>query len=424
MPSRATTTTTSTWTTNPRGAAPSPRRRRRRSRSATPRTCSRYSRWPAPSETADTSPRASIPSVEASGAPTRDATRSSTRRRRGRVAAARRPRSIRPVRPFETPPLTSLALAHVLSVLSPLPRPLIEGYENMETSVPEDGADIARLLDGFPDRLTLRGRRVNPGQYIGLHDTRPDRQFYFGGELTSLDPDRRRRWWSLDEIVRRRRDVRGMRSPPSSTTWRIPREEELASLPTRGPRDLVRDAASGGAWRSGGPIEGDDRRPAGKAEPRGETHGAPRLIRAESLESFLGRSFPSAKRFGLEGGLALVPGLQAMVESFAARGCGTTGGGDGAPRALNILNAVFDKPLAAICAEMQRGAIAAQRRGRRYHLGFDTTVEINLPREIRPGTSTAATRSPTRTTRSRRRRRRRRRRWISPWRRIRAISRL
>ena len=32
----------------------------------------------------------------------------------------------------------------------------------MESSVPEDGADIARLLGGYPDGLYLRGRRVNP----------------------------------------------------------------------------------------------------------------------------------------------------------------------------------------------------------------------------------------------------------------------
>ena len=336
MPSRATTTTTSTWTTTPRGAAPSPRRRRRRSRSATPRTCSRYSRWPAPSETADTSPRASIPSVEASGAPTRDATRSSTRRRRGRVAAARRPRSIRPVRPFETPPLTSPP-SRTSSRSSPLfPGRSSRGTRTWRRAFPRMAPTCARLLDGFPDRLTLRGRRVNPGQYIGLHDTRPDRQFYFGGELTSLDPDRRRRWWSLDEIVRRLRATYcGTLTAEFNHVANREKKNWLRFQLEGHARDLVRDAASGGAWRSGGPIEGDDRRPAGRWLSREEKRTVlRRLIRAESLESFLGRSFPSAKRFGLEGGLALVPGLQAMVESFAARRHGTTGGGDGAPRAV------------------------------------------------------------------------------------------
>mgnify|MGYP001248717673 CR=1 FL=1 len=35
----------------------------------------------------------------------------------------------------------------------------------METSVPDGGADIARLMN-YPNGLFLRGRRVNPGQYL------------------------------------------------------------------------------------------------------------------------------------------------------------------------------------------------------------------------------------------------------------------
>ena len=83
------------------------------------------------------------------------------------------------------------------------------------------------------------------------------------------------------------------------------------------------------------------------AEPRGETHGAPPSDSRRVARIFLGRSFPSAKRFGLEGGLALVPGLQAMVESFAARGTEQLVVGMAHRGRLNILNAVFDKPLAA-----------------------------------------------------------------------------
>ena len=43
-----------------------------------------------------------------------------------------------------------------LPVSDSKPRPLKEGYESMEASVPEDGADIARLLEGYPDELFLR----------------------------------------------------------------------------------------------------------------------------------------------------------------------------------------------------------------------------------------------------------------------------
>jgi 2-oxoglutarate dehydrogenase complex dehydrogenase (E1) component-like enzyme len=258
----------------------------------------------------------------------------------------------------------------------------------METSVPEDGADIARLLDGFPDRLTLRGRRVNPGQYLGLHDTRPDRQFYFGSELTSLDPNRRRRWWSLDEIVRRLRATYcGTLTAEFNHVANREKKNWLRFQLEGHARDLVRDAASGGAWRGGGPMEGDDRRPAGRWLSREEKRTVlRRLIRAESLESFLGRSFPSAKRFGLEGGLALVPGLQAMVESFATHGTEQLVVGMAHRGRLNILNAVFDKPLAAICAEMRSEGRSQHNVGDvRYHLGFDTTVRVNLSREKSSG---------------------------------------
>ena len=62
---------------------------------------------------------------------------------------------------------------HFAARLDPLGRslgPLKEGYELMESTVPEDGADIAKLLNGFPNDLYLRGRKVNVGQYLGLHD--------------------------------------------------------------------------------------------------------------------------------------------------------------------------------------------------------------------------------------------------------------
>ena len=78
---------------------------------------------------------------------------------------------------------------HFAARLDPLGRslgPLREGYEAMETSVPEDGADIAALLDGIRnDTLFLRGRRVTPAQYLGIHDVDPDRKFYFGNEVRS-----------------------------------------------------------------------------------------------------------------------------------------------------------------------------------------------------------------------------------------------
>ena len=90
---------------------------------------------------------------------------------------------------------------HFAARLDPLGRslgPLKEGYELMESTVPEDGADIAKLLNGFPNDLYLRGRKVNVGQYLGLHDPSPEKRFFLGNECKSLDPDGRRQWWTVE----------------------------------------------------------------------------------------------------------------------------------------------------------------------------------------------------------------------------------
>lgn len=60
----------------------------------------------------------------------------------------------------------------------------------------------------FPDKLYLRGRRVTAAQYLGLHNTAPEKEFFFGSELSTLDPTGgRRQWWSLNEVLTRLREV-------------------------------------------------------------------------------------------------------------------------------------------------------------------------------------------------------------------------
>jgi 2-oxoglutarate dehydrogenase complex dehydrogenase (E1) component-like enzyme len=304
---------------------------------------------------------------------------------------------------------------HLSARLDPLGRslgPLIEGYERMESSVPEDGADIARLLGGYPDGLYLRGRRVNPGQYLGLHDTRPDREFYFGEELVSLDPRRRKRWWTLDEILRRMRAAYcgtmtaeyAHLSAKAKKNWLRYRLEGHA-------RDLVEDprgsSTSGGAsddddsseysadeyssggrhaaarnastfWRAGGPLDGDVRFASGRWLTRREKRSVlRRLIKADRLERFLGRNFPGAKRFGVEGAESLIPGLQALVECAAEAGTRSIVVGMAHRGRLNILNNVFDKPLAAICTEMKSEGRSDFNVGDvRYHLGTRTVVRV------------------------------------------------
>ena len=64
------------------------------------------------------------------------------------------------------------------------------------------------LTPRFPDKLYLRGRRVTAAQYLGLHNTAPEKKFFFGSELSTLDPTGgRRQWWSLNEVLTRLREV-------------------------------------------------------------------------------------------------------------------------------------------------------------------------------------------------------------------------
>ena len=102
-----------------------------------------------------------------------------------------------------------------------------------------------------------------------------------------------------------------------------------------------------------------------------------RLLRAERLERFLGKHFPSAKRFGLEGAEALIPGLQSLVETAAERGVEQIVVGMAHRGRLNILHSVFAKPLAAICAEMRsEGASDFNVGDVRYHLGARAEVRV------------------------------------------------
>jgi 2-oxoglutarate dehydrogenase E1 component len=271
---------------------------------------------------------------------------------------------------------------------------MMEGYETMEASVPEDGADIARLLAGYPKNLHIRGRRVTPAQYLGLHDTDPTRRFYFGNELATLDPNGRSQWWSLDEVLSRLRDVYcgtltaefDHISSKLKNEWVMRKlegsggrerrgdggERLVHSVGSRTPdvRVTAAEAAALDVDSEGGRrawLSRDDRRAVLR-----------RLVRADSLEKFLAERFPSAKRFGLEGAETLIPGLQAVVEAAAGVGTESIVMGMAHRGRLHVLNAIFGKELGAICSEMKSEGRSAFNVGDvRYHLGLRTTVLVD-----------------------------------------------
>jgi 2-oxoglutarate dehydrogenase E1 component len=104
-----------------------------------------------------------------------------------------------------------------------------------------------------------------------------------------------------------------------------------------------------------------------------------RLIKADGLETFLAHRFPSAKRFGLEGAEATIPGIQAVVDAAAAVGTESVVMGMAHRGRLNILNNVFGKPLGVICTEMKSEGRSSFNVGDvRYHLGGALHVGIKL----------------------------------------------
>jgi len=111
-----------------------------------------------------------------------------------------------------------------------------------------------------------------------------------------------------------------------------------------------------------------------------------RLCEADSLERFLGEAFKTAKRFGVDGGEALIPGMGAMVDKALELGAEEFVIGMPHRGRLNVLVNILRKPLPQLFAEFQGTAVdvdtliaqAAQQdylpaADVKYHLGTSHT---------------------------------------------------
>ncbi len=113
------------------------------------------------------------------------------------------------------------------------------------------------------------------------------------------------------------------------------------------------------------------------------------LVTAEGLEQFFQQRYPTAKRFSLEGGDALVPLLLTLVESGAEHGVAEMVFGMAHRGRLNVLANVLRKPYEMIVAEFEGTLLAKEATGDgdvKYHLGYSrdhttatgTTVHLSL----------------------------------------------
>jgi len=87
-----------------------------------------------------------------------------------------------------------------------------------------------------------------------------------------------------------------------------------------------------------------------------------RLCLADSFERFLGSTFKTTKRFGIDGGEAVIPGLQALVDKAADLGCEEFVVGMPHRGRLNVLVNVLGKPMPQMMAEFAGKAHDPQKQ--------------------------------------------------------------
>jgi 2-oxoglutarate dehydrogenase E1 component len=118
-------------------------------------------------------------------------------------------------------------------------------------------------------------------------------------------------------------------------------------------------------------IEGKDKEI--QFTPEGKVAILKKLVEAETFERFLHKRFPGTKRFGLDGGEALVPAMEQIIKRGGSLGVEDIVLGMPHRGRLNVLAAVMGKPYRIIFHEFQGGSsLPSDIEGSgdvKYHLG-------------------------------------------------------
>ncbi|MTI17829.1 2-oxoglutarate dehydrogenase E1 component [Rhodobacteraceae bacterium RKSG542] len=128
-------------------------------------------------------------------------------------------------------------------------------------------------------------------------------------------------------------------------------------------------------------IEGPDKHVA--FTPQGKKAILNKLVEAEGFEKFLDVKYTGTKRFGLDGGEALIPALEQIIKRGGALGVQEIVLGMAHRGRLNVLSQVMGKPHRAIFHEFKGGSFAPDEvEGSgdvKYHLGAssDRTFDGN-----------------------------------------------
>ena len=106
-----------------------------------------------------------------------------------------------------------------------------------------------------------------------------------------------------------------------------------------------------------------------------------KLIETEGFERFLHRRFPGTKRFGLDGGEAMIPAMEQIIKRGGALGVKDIIIGMPHRGRLNVLAAVMGKPYHVIFHEFQGGSsLPSDVEGSgdvKYHLGASSDREFD-----------------------------------------------
>ncbi|MEE9434915.1 MAG: 2-oxoglutarate dehydrogenase E1 component [Sphingorhabdus sp.] len=110
--------------------------------------------------------------------------------------------------------------------------------------------------------------------------------------------------------------------------------------------------------------------------PEGKKAILAKVMQGEGYESFLGRKYVGTKRFGLDGGEAMLPALEAVIKYGGAMGVREIIYGMAHRGRLNVLANVLAKPYHVIFHEFSGGSANPQDVGGsgdvKYHLGTST----------------------------------------------------
>ncbi|KAJ0404496.1 hypothetical protein ATCC90586_007753 [Pythium insidiosum] len=111
------------------------------------------------------------------------------------------------------------------------------------------------------------------------------------------------------------------------------------------------------------------------------------MLQAELFERFLGRRFSGAKRFSVEGGESLIPGLQQLFESASELGVEVVHMGMAHRGRLNVLANVLQRPLRSIMSQFQpylpdEPGYPNNSDDVRYHLGTTSFLKMRNGRTL------------------------------------------